>query len=208
MSRVLPAGVLLAALSASIAGAQTHVAVFMAFDEKPSPVSVAEMKAETARILRSAGLLLDWRPLSQRLAAEAFGGLAVMRFKGACRADKFQAPFGPLERESETEPVTLGWTAVRDGRVLPFSEVECDQIRNTLGPMRLAQKDLMLGRALGRVVAHELYHIVAETARHGRAGVAKPFHTPDDLRRDGASFEEEDRAAIFRQRGPVPPLLR
>jgi hypothetical protein len=74
--------------------------------------------------------------------------------------------------------------------------------------MRLAQRDLLLGRALGRVVAHELYHIVAQTARHGRAGVAKPFHTPDDLRRDGASFEEEDRAAIFRQRGPVLPLPR
>ena len=32
---------------------------------------------------------------------------------------------------------------------------------------------LMFGRALGRVLAHEMYHVLAHTAKHGRTGVPK-----------------------------------
>jgi hypothetical protein len=47
------------------------------------------------------------------------------------------------------------------------------------------------GRALGRILAHELYHILANTQHHGRAGVAKESYTVADL--PCADFEFEER---------------
>src|SRR5205809_710381 len=39
----------------------------------------------------------------------------------------------------------------------------------------------VLGRALARVIAHELYHIVAGTADHQDSGVAKAVFSAQDL---------------------------
>jgi hypothetical protein len=38
-----------------------------------------------------------------------------------------------------------------------------------------------MGRALGRVLAHELYHIFANTTRHAADGVGKPAYSVADL---------------------------
>ena len=57
------------------------------------------------------------------------------------------------------------FTHVSDGNVLPFSEVECDKIASSIRPeMSKSQwhdRDSVLGRAMGRVLAHELYHMLA-----------------------------------------------
>jgi hypothetical protein len=34
--------------------------------------------------------------------------------------------------------------------------------------------DLLLGRALGRVVAHEVVHMLAKSSRHSKEGLEKP----------------------------------
>lgn len=39
----------------------------------------------------------------------------------------------------------------------------------------------LLGRALGRVVAHEIYHALARSRYHGQRGVAKRSLTAEDL---------------------------
>jgi len=36
-----------------------------------------------------------------------------------------------------------------------------------------AKADLLLGRALGRVLAHEVVHILSKSGAHGRTGVEK-----------------------------------
>jgi len=38
---------------------------------------------------------------------------------------------------------------------------------------RPPNRDHMLGRALGRIVAHELFHILADTTLHAHDGVAR-----------------------------------
>jgi len=61
-----------------------------------------------------------------------------------------------------------------DGKVLPFSDVECDRVRASIRSANGRQlSDLVLGRALARVLAHELYHVLARTPTHARAGLAK-----------------------------------
>jgi hypothetical protein len=47
----------------------------------------------------------------------------------------------------------------------------------------------ILGRALGRVIAHELYHIVGQTAEHHDTGVAKAVFSIRDLKNPRFEFD-------------------
>jgi len=54
----------------------------------------------------------------------------------------------------------------------------------------------MLGRAMGRVLAHELYHIVADTAGHGENGVAQPALSARELTSGQLELRASDVEAI------------
>ena len=115
--------------------------------------------------------------LDDSAGREAFGRLGVTRFRGKCLGDVPQ-----LQRRG---PKTLGLTHVAEGEILPFSELDCDRVRNFVQP-KLARKnrlraDQLLGRALGRVLAHELYHMLAKTAAHGLSGIATATLTAEEL---------------------------
>ena len=158
------------------------VALFTDFEIAPSAVSISRMQEEVAAILKPSGIDLDWRSLKDRRANESFADLVVLRFRGACQGVDFTLPH---EGWPNMIGQTLASTAVSDGRVLPFSEVECDQIRRYIAPnvTRLSadQRAEVYGRALGRVIAHELYHVFMGTQCHAREGVARSFHTRRDL---------------------------
>jgi hypothetical protein len=47
----------------------------------------------------------------------------------------------------------------------------------------------MIGRALARVIGHELYHILASTCQHPNAGLAKAAFSLDDLVAPGMNFD-------------------
>jgi len=69
--------------------------------------------------------------------------------------------------------------------------------------MNAQQRNTALGRALGRVMAHELYHIVGETTAHQIRGVAKASLSVQDL--IGASLDF-DIASLTQMRPPLPPV--
>jgi len=98
---------------------------------------------------------------------------------------------------------------VSDGQVLPFAEIDCDGVRGFL------MKDLLMlsadareeayGKALGRVLSHELYHIFAKTVHHGAAGVAKAAYTVRELLSQDFQFEEkETRTLRATKPRPIP----
>jgi hypothetical protein len=108
--------------------------------------------------MESSGLRLDWRNRDDNAASDSFSDLAVVEFRGSCRMAAPDVPYdaaGPLAR-----------THLEDGKILRFSEVDCDQVRASLhsasGSRLAGQSDLVLGRALARVLAHELYHVQHE----------------------------------------------
>ena len=72
-----------------------------------------------------------------------------------------------------------------DGRVLPFSEVRCDAVKQALSYLRpeadSVERQKALGLAMGRVVAHELYHVLANATAHAAIGMAKAVESLDDL---------------------------
>src|SRR4029077_17208028 len=105
-----------------------------------------------------------WKSYETLQEGQSFDDLAVVRMNGTCASDP--ASFLYDERGP------LGSTHVTDGRVLPFASLDCDRLRETLH-CSLAGSDssrwrLGFGRALGRILAHEMYHVLAQTGRHGK----------------------------------------
>ena len=58
-----------------------------------------------------------------------------------------------------------------------------------LGEEAGAQRDFLYGRAMARVIAHELYHVVTGSRDHAREGVAKPKFTVPDLLNEVFEFD-------------------
>jgi len=139
-----------------------------------SKLAVREMGREAAHILKQSGMSLRWHV---GVPAQAVNGrLVVVKLVGHCDMDGTPAflDSGPL-----------GWAHEVNGTMLPFSDLACDNLRGAVeaaiadgNPLR---GNVLLGRAMGRVLAHELYHIVADTSDHGRDGVTQAALTPRDL---------------------------
>ena len=126
------------------------------------------MKREFEKIMKGSGLKFDWR-LRDEVEGQDFENLVVMRFNGSCTLE----PPGYLYDERGP----LAFTYTTDGAVEPFSEVACDHVsasvRSGLHQGDLGRGDLLLGRALGRVVAHEFVHAVTKSGARAREGVSQ-----------------------------------
>ena len=181
------------------------VGVFLDFDSVPGAASVEVMKKEVDSLLK--GVKLDWRMLKENQGNETFAGLVVVRFRGRCKAEPW--PQQPSEDPGSTQ--TLGATKVMNGRVLPFSDIQCDEVRRALAYLRpettQRERQKALGLALGRVVAHELYHMLAHTTAHAARGLARAAESLNDLISDTIPmvFRAEDGAAIRQSLVPQPP---
>jgi hypothetical protein len=143
--------------------------VILDFKGPHSRTSLKEMKRESGLILKSSGVQLDWRMLGEDSFA-SYRDLVVMTFKGACEFE----PAAP--RYNELGP--LATTRTSNGEVQPFGEVDCDRVvnsaRNAMSGNDFARGDLLVGRAMGRVVAHELVHMLTKSGQHGTEGIEKP----------------------------------
>ncbi len=150
--------------------------------DRPVPQDLLDaMKEETASILRQSGIEFNWWDKGSATAIPDASDVFVLRFHGPCGP-------APVMR---TRRAPLAVTHVADGEVLPFSDVDCSQVLASLATVGPAS-DLVFGRALGRVAAHELVHIITRSRAHGRHGVAQPAFTPWDLTADQFTLAPED----------------
>jgi hypothetical protein len=144
------------------------ITIVLDFQGPRSEQSVAEMKREFAGIMKDSTLRFDFRWRSQA-SEEALTDLVLVRFTGKCVLE----PVGYLYDERGP----MAFTYSTDGIVQPFSEVACDKVtsavRSAMAGSDFANADVLLGRALGRVLAHEVVHILSKSGAHGRTGVAK-----------------------------------
>jgi hypothetical protein len=150
--------------------------VVLAFRGPHSQTSVNEMKRESGLILNSSGVRLDWR-LYGKDPSESRNDLVVMAFKGVCEYEPGGQMFDDLG------PLAMTYTA--NGEVQPFGEVDCDRVvdsaRSAMSGNDYARGDLLVGRAMGRVVAHELIHMLTKSGQHGADGVEKPALSGKEL---------------------------
>jgi len=154
-----------------------------------SRVALREMGREAAHILKQSGVSLRWHLGDSAQAVD--GLLVVVKLVGRCDMD------GPA---AFLMPGPLGWSHEVNGVVLPFSNLACDNIRgaihSTLLPWNQFRGNVVLGRAMGRVLAHELYHIVADTAGHGENGVAQSALSARELTAGQLELKPSDVEAI------------
>jgi hypothetical protein len=133
-----------------------------------SPAAMSEMRKEAGQIIGSSGIRLEWKTKDEAISA-TFNDLVVMTFKGACELE----PVVPLYDEMGP----YAFTRTANGEVQPFGEVDCDHVvgsvRSAMIGDDFARANLLVGRALGRVVAHELVHMLTRSGEHGREGVEK-----------------------------------
>ena len=145
------------------------VTVLLRFEQDHSTASLDEMQHELEILFKKTGYRFAWKQVDQIGSSESFDDLVVVKMKGRCAMEP-----EPLVYD---ERGPLAFTHSADGQVLPFSEVECDKVRRSveraLAGNDRAHTEQVYGRALGRVLAHELYHIFAKTCHHGQEGVAK-----------------------------------
>jgi hypothetical protein len=132
------------------------------------PGALRQMQSEAENIIGAAGIELGWR-MRDDVSGGTFHDLVVLTFKGACVLDPI--PF----LHDELGP--YAFTRVSNGEVQPFGVVDCARVVNSVkGAMfgnDYSKSDLLMGRALGRVVAHELVHMLTKSGRHAPEGVYK-----------------------------------
>jgi hypothetical protein len=179
------------------------ITVYTQFENAYSDVSVAVMKREIENIMGPLGLDFTWRSLNAATGSEVSMELVVVTFKGSCRTEN-------LTTRRESQIGALGWTHMSDGTILPFSDVDCNKISRFIAPdirsMSAIQREVAYGRAIGRVLAHEFYHVFTNTTHHASWGVAKACYTSRDLVSDHFEFQEGDTTAL--RNGKLKALLR
>lgn len=176
-------------LPAQDGGNDGSLAVYLKLGDDASGRVLQHMKKEVAQLLGPTGVKLDWRLMSDARLHEEFQSVVVARFEGACSAS-----YDPYAAKAGQRPAPLADTPVQDGHVLPFTRVDCAAVTRLTGPMLAteagARRDFLYGRALGRVLAHEIYHILGQTKTHEDRGVAKPAFHARELLSETFAFNE------------------
>jgi hypothetical protein len=197
MPRLLRYLLLLFACAAAACAAE--LAVVVDFDGPHSEKSVQQMKRETEQVFKTTGLRIAWRERAA-VGHESYENLVVVHFKGKCILEPVPILY------DERGPFAFVYNS--DGDVLPFTEVECEpvaaSVKSAMEGDDYGRPDYLLGRALGRVLAHELVHILTRSAAHGQDGVTQPKFSGREL--IGAPLRLTQ-AEVERLRVAFPPPL-
>jgi hypothetical protein len=175
-------------------GAQlAPIALYTEFQQQPSASVQESLQTEVESIMAPMGLNFNWLELANSDGKQVAVELAVIKFKGRCDVS------GLIAHDSNSGP--LGWTHVSDGVILPFADVDCSSVRGFVQKELLfshpEEREQLFGRALGRVLAHELYHIFANTKRHGSEGVGREFYSVHDLLSSDFQFQARESMALI-----------
>ena len=167
-----------------------RIGVFLDFDHDPSQSLVQTMEREVGAVLAATGAQLSWLKLHTDSQTETFDDLAVLRFQGSCRTEEPSRQVSP-----RAERITLASTDISSDSIGSYGSVLCDQIKTHISSLldapELRDREIVLGRALGRVVAHELYHILAKTEEHTVGGITRALQTPFDLVKENFHLDRQ-----------------
>jgi hypothetical protein len=156
-----------------------NVTVLVDFEKPYSTASIDAMRQELQTLFAPSGLKIDLRLKNQLPPGSEFNQLVVFKMKGAC--SMVAMPIGALS--DERGPLAMTYSS--DGELLHFGEVECDRVRQSLqrvlGKGYPEKRQTALGMALGVVVAHEMYHMMANAKGHTAAGITKHSLSTDEM---------------------------
>jgi hypothetical protein len=161
----------------------------------PSAIT-RSMQEESASLMRSAGYEVHWLDPLERPDVPGTS-LIVIELTGTCAPAEHSAP-----------PVDVGRLAFAvsdNGRILPFVSVDCTALQKILSSALdrepRARRDVLYGRAMGRLVAHEMYHIESQSREHSRRGVAESAVSTRELVSERFEFARD---AVAKLQVPTP----
>lgn len=167
------------------------LALYLKHPERVTAESGQMMQSELKRLLDPAGIDVVWKDFADRKSGEDFDLVAVGSIEGSCTASA-----SDLSRGTSLQArMILADAVVAADQILPYFNVDCPHLMRTLGD---GNNPTMVGRALGRVIGHELYHILARTSQHPNAGLAKAAFSRDDLIAPGLNFDVTSLGRISR----------
>jgi len=170
------------------------VTVLVDFEKPYSDASFDALRHELQTLFAPAGLKIDLRLKNQLLPGAEFNQLVVFKMKGAC--SMVAMPIGALSDERGP----LAMTHSSDGELLHFGEVECDRVRQSLqrvlGKGYPERRQTALGMALGVVMAHEMYHMMANAKGHTADGLTKHSLSAEEMLAGHLSIPDVARRAV------------
>jgi hypothetical protein len=156
------------------------------------------MKLELGHLMRAAGYRVEWSDSRDAERPSTDSQLAVVQLRGTCTLTSVPA----------AKVTSLASTAVSGGQIIPFSWVDCTSLTRVLSaPLAAepgARRDFLYGRAMARLLAHELYHVLLRTGDHSREGIARPGFSATDLLTDHFEFEQGTLAKL--RPSPASPV--
>jgi hypothetical protein len=156
------------------------------------------MRKDLAEIMRTAALDVSWRDIKTRNTAETYEQMIVVQLRGSCQA-------GGSTSQSTVKVESLATSAVSGEAILPFVDLYCDRVSSLVQPVIAREPayraNLLLGRAMARVLAHELYHILAQVQHHRETGLAKSNFGVREILSSSFQYDE---AALMLMRKTVP----
>jgi hypothetical protein len=179
--------------------------VYLATGPTQPPAPLENMKRELSAIMQAAGYRVVWGdPLMPDKEGRS-SALVVLELRGSCGM-----PHGSYRVEpSVASGASLAQTSVSPEGVLPFSWINCGNLTRMLGPVLAgeagAQRDYLYGRAMARVAAHELYHVMMGSRDHHQEGVAKPSFSIADLLDERFDFDPVALAQLRRKASEAEP---
>lgn len=150
------------------------------------PRAFEEMQREMNRLLAKTERRVEFKDRREIQPGVDVADLTVVKFRGNCRM--------AVEPVYLDERGPLAFAHVSDGDVLPFAEVLCDRVRKAAqsamhgGDFAKAQQ--LMGRAMARVLAHELWHVRTNSTGHQKTGVARHALSGKQLIGERLDFED------------------
>lgn len=179
---------------------RTWVSVYLKSHQDSVSPAIGYMQTELTSSLASAGVGVHWVDAGQALSAP--GRLLTIELRGVCQP--VWSSVGIF-----TDLSALAASEIVDGKVLPYGWIDCTALNQLLG--RSLPRDSederakVYGRALSRLLAHEVYHMLAQTEKHTRTGLSKARFNVADLLAQNLRFEP---SAVAKLRLSMPDDVR
>lgn len=179
--------------------APIRVGLYADFQVEPSAELHQVIREELATDVAPLGVAVSWPSAPDGSADPPWNRIATIEFGGRCDAsDLWSRP---------PHPWVFGETHVVHGQVLPYADIDCDAIRASLAKDLMSEepnrRTFVFGRAVSRVVAHELYHILTKTTGHNSGGMTKRSFTARDLAANELRFLDREVQQLRRVLAPL-----
>ena len=159
--------------------------LWRSFPPDCSHTTISEFERELERITAASGEFA-WAGDGTTTSPVVNGTLIEVTLLGHCSG----------RRHASAGTGALGWSEVSDGKVLPFIRLDCDRIGALIRPVLKGKgsssRELLMGRALARVLAHELRHVLSDQTDHGFTLVSKVSLSREELTQARAEFDPND----------------